>query len=766
MTRRDTEEELLERRLEMLTRAARVGIFRTDAAGSCAYVNGRWSELTGLGAEEARGEGWKRGLHPEDRAKVEAQWLRATAEKRPFEAECRFVLPDGEVRWLTGRAEPELDAEGEVQAYIGTMTDVTATRLAQQAAREREANIVSILDAAVDGIVLIDERGTIEVFNTAAQRMFGYAEDAVRGRNVRMLMPSPDRDRHDEYLRAYLRTGEARIIGIGREVEGRRKDGSTFPLHLAVSEVPGERRRFTGILRDISARKLAEQELHESRRTLATLISNIPGLAYRCRGDRERTMEFVSRGCLELTGHTPVDLVRNARVSFGSLIHPDDLDYVLEEIRSAVAERLPFRLQYRISTASGDQKWVWEQGCGVFGEAGELEALEGLITDTTERKQLEEEFLQAQKMEAIGRLAGGIAHDFNNLLTGIISGCRIAEDLIEGNTEAANVLGQIRREARRGAGMTRQLLDFSRKRPIQRQELNLNDIVAESEEMLRKLLDEDVELVVELDPFESRIVADPGQMEQMLMNLSVNARDAMPDGGTLSLRVSSFSAPESRPGLPSGEYVLLSVADDGCGMDDRTRARIFEPFFTTKGVGKGTGLGLSTVFGMVQEFGGFIDVESRVGQGSVFQLYFPRVEGTARDAAPDPQRAPPAGSGSGTILVVEDEPLVRAGIRHFLRSLGYRVLDAKDPKVALRMCREHAGEIDVLLTDIVMPGMSGTSLAREVQAMRPAVRVLYMSAYSDEALVEQGRVESGVAVLEKPFEESELARRIRAAMKR
>ena len=170
--------------------------------------------------------------------------------------------------------------------------------------------------------------------------------------------------------------------------------------------------------------------------------------------------------------------------------------------------------------------------------------------------------------------------------------------------------------------------------------------------------------------------------------------------------------------------------------------------------------------GMVQEFGGFIDVESRVGQGSVFQLYFPRVEGTARDAAPDPQRAPPAGSGSGTILVVEDEPLVRAGIRHFLRSLGYRVLDAKDPKVALRMCREHAGEIDVLLTDIVMPGMSGTSLAREVQAMRPAVRVLYMSAYSDEALVEQGRVESGVAVLEKPFEESELARRIRAAMKR
>ncbi len=629
-------------------------------------------------------------------------------------------------------------------------------------AANRDARIASVLETAVDGIVIIDERGTIDTFNPAAEQMFGWTQEEVRGRNVRMLMPEPTAGEHDGYLEAYLRTGTRGIIGIGREVTALRKDGTTFPAQLGVSEFrDGERRLFTGILRDVTEAKRVERELLESKRALSSFIENLPGTAYRCSADVERRLEFVSAGCAAMFGPDPDEMTAPGGSTLEHYVHPDDADVVRTALEAAVRDGEPYRLLHRVRNRAGEVRWVLDHGCLVRGADGAPLAFEGIVIDVTERKQLEQEFLQAQKMEAVGRLAGGIAHDFNNLLTGIISGCTIAESEIEKGRDATTVLGEVRREARRGASMTRQLLDFSRKRVNELQPVHLNDVVSEAEGILGNLIGEDIEMCVELDASEGRVVADAAQLGQILMNLVVNARDAMPQGGRLGIRVLAEELRQPLGPLAPGAYVVLEVSDTGHGMDEATREKIFEPFFTTKERGKGTGLGLSTVFGIVREFAGTVDVRSQPGRGTTFRLYFPRTDAPAVAPAAGAEPAHEPARGSGTILVVEDEPLVRAGIRHFLEKLGYDVRVTGDPQEALRLVDELGSELDLLLTDIVMPGMNGPELARRVAAGLPHVQVAFMSAYSDAALVEQGRIESGIPVLEKPFEEDELAARVR-----
>ena len=750
-----------ENRFETLARMAPVGIFVTDAQGRCSYVNPRWCRLAGIQGVDAMGTGWVKAIHPEDRDRVARLWEASTGGRDSFRVECRFQRPDQGVSWVVVEASPEHNPAGETVGYVGTATDVTEIHKAEAELRERESRLGAILETAVDGIVLIDDEGTIRSFNAAAERMFGYRESEIVGANVTQLMPSPHREEHGDYIRNYLETKRGKIIGVGREVLGRRKDGGTFPIELGVSEVDGGEVRFAGIVRDISRQKAAEEALRDSRRTLSTLIGNLPGMVYRCANDHAWTMKFVSAGCEDLTGHGPEAFVEE-RVSFADLIHPDDRDEVRRQVERAVAARHPYTLNYRLVDVSGATKWVWEQGTPVF-DGDELKFLEGWVTDVTKRKQLEEEFLQAQKLEAVGRLAGGIAHDFNTLLTAIIGGCRIVESHVPESSEAARFLGEVRREAKRGASMTRQLLDFSRKRPHEPRLIRVNDAVKDAEMILRKLLGEDVDLEVRLDGTDPRILADPVQIEQILMNLSVNARDSMPQGGKLRIGLSSTQHIEV--GGKSGAFVVLEVTDSGCGMDRATRERAFEPFFTTKGVGKGTGLGLSTVFGLVQEFGGHIELESELGKGTTFRLYFPRhgnAATTTEEVEPEVEKESVA--GEGTILVVEDEDLVRAGIVHFLKRLGYDVLSAGTPTQAMEVV-EACPRIELILSDIVLPEKNGPTLVEEIKRRIPNVRVLFMSGFSDDALREQGRLESGVAIIEKPFEEHDLAQRIRESLR-
>ena len=392
------------------------------------------------------------------------------------------------------------------------------------------------------------------------------------------------------------------------------------------------------------------------------------------------------------------------------------------------------------------------------------DALRATLRRMTEMRQLREDFLHAQKMEAVGRLAGGIAHDFNNLLAALISGCGMVRRMVAGGEQenALEMLDRLHGRAIQGASLTRQLLDFSRRASHRLEVVDVNEVVKGSEDMVRRLLGEDIEFVVSAGTDDARVVADRSKLEHILMNLAINSRDAMPHGGVLRLGVSCSELEEIENRRPKGTFVEITIADDGVGMDAETRARVFEPYFTTKERGRGTGLGLSTVFGVVREFGGDIECESELGRGTTFRIHLPR-HGAAHEvgAAVDESETTPAKEplprGTGTILVVEDERLLRAGLRILLTRLGYDVLDAGSPEQALSLLEARADAIDLLLSDVIMPGMSGPDLAHEVRERFPEVPVLFMSGHADRTLIREGRLDSGVRFLAKPFEDAELA---------
>jgi len=418
-----------------------------------------------------------------------------------------------------------------------------------------------------------------------------------------------------------------------------------------------------------------------------------------------------------------------------------------------------------------------EETIVMLQDMSDLEALrqsrEDLVRDIEERKRTEEalrhsqdQLRQAQKMEAIGRLAGGVAHDFNNLLTIITGRCDL---LLTGMDQAGGLcaeIGMIRDAAQRAASLTRQLLAFSRKQVLQPEILDLNEVVGNLETMLRLAIGDSIEMRTVLRPGLGQVRADPGQIEQIILNIVINARDAMPSGGKLVIETADVRLDEAyqarHPVAATGDYVMLAISDTGSGMDEETRSRVFEPFFTTKEQGKGTGLGLSTVYGIVKQSGGQIWVYSEPGRGSTFKVYLPRAVGAAA-AAPGPADERSL-RGSETILIVEDEPVVRGLVLEILQRQGYRVLEAQDAAAARRICEGHAGTIDLLLTDVVMPRMNGRELAEALLGQRPAMRVLYMSGYTDDAVVLQGILHDGANFLEKPFRPDSLARKVREVL--
>jgi nitrogen-specific signal transduction histidine kinase len=392
-----------------------------------------------------------------------------------------------------------------------------------------------------------------------------------------------------------------------------------------------------------------------------------------------------------------------------------------------------------------------------------------LAHDVTAQRHLEEQLRQSQKMEAVGQLAGGIAHDFNNLLTAILGSTQLLLHNMPPEDPRREDAEEIKLAGHRAAELTRQLLAFSRRQVLAPKVLDLNAVVANMERMLRRLLGEDIELVTSLDATAGAVNADPGQLEQVLLNLAVNARDAMPPpgGGRLSIETARFTLHEEhverRHRLPPGDYACLVVGDTGVGMDEATQAHLFEPFFTTKEVGKGTGLGLATVYGIVKQSGGYIWVYSERGRGTTVKVYLPRVPGVA-EAPPLAPAPSEVRGGHETVLLVEDAAPVRALARRSLEARGYRVLDASDGPAALELSARHGAPIDLLVTDVVMPGMSGRELAERLAPVRPRMKVLYTSGYTDDAMVRQGVLTAGVAFLQKPFVPDSLARKVREVL--
>jgi two-component system, cell cycle sensor histidine kinase and response regulator CckA len=466
----------------------------------------------------------------------------------------------------------------------------------------------------------------------------------------------------------------------------------------------------------------------------------------------------------KILGYTPLELGGTTAVD---QIHPEDREKVFKAAADARSTGVGRSLEYRMRHKDGSWRTL-ESRASTISKGGQVEKLVIVNRDVTERKHLEDQFRQSQKMEAVGRLSGGVAHDFNNLLGVIIGYGEIVQEGTAAESPLRTCIDEILKAGHRAGGLTRQLLAFSRQQVMDPRVLDLNVVVKDMEKMLRRLIGEDIRLKTELDSTLVHIKADQGQIEQVIMNLAVNARDAMLEGGELRLTTSNFHMDEDfvrRYPYPVlvGDYVLLTVSDNGVGMDATTRARVFEPFFTTKEKGKGTGLGLSMVYGVVKQSGGYIEVLSEPGAGATFTIYLPKVE-----VAVDPQKLPaelPASMlGTETLLLVEDETSLRKLSRHLLELCGYEVLEAENGTEALKVSQEHRGIIHLLLTDVVMPGMSGRVLADQLVKRRPETRVVYMSGYTGQTVGEHGVLAEGSFFLPKPFTRQALAHKIREAL--
>jgi PAS domain S-box-containing protein len=447
-------------------------------------------------------------------------------------------------------------------------------------------------------------------------------------------------------------------------------------------------------------------------------------------------------------------------------VHPEDRAHVIERRRKAIAEGRDYSLQYRAIAAGGKTIWLQDIVRVVRDNNGKIRQLRGVMVDVTDHQQLEEEFRQAQKMEAVGRLAGGVAHDFNNLLTIITGYTQLTLELLA-NSQLRSYQEEILKAGERASGLVRRLLAFTRRQSLEPQVVDLNAIVMSSEKMVHRLIGEDIEVVTVMQPGLGAVRTDPAQIEQVIINLSINARDAMPNGGKLIIETTNVDLlqayADSHVAVTPGPYVMLSVSDTGTGMDANTRAHIFEPFFTTKEKGKGTGLGLATVYGVIKQSGGNVWVYSELGMGTTFKIYLPRVDAITETTQPVavPVSQP---QGSETILLVEDEEGIRSLVRGILQARGYTVLEAGRPLEALEISKMFEGPIHLLFTDVVMPQMSGREVAEKISAGRPTTKVLYMSGYTDHAIAHHGVLNPGVPFLQKPFTPQALTQKVREVL--
>ena len=469
----------------------------------------------------------------------------------------------------------------------------------------------------------------------------------------------------------------------------------------------------------------------------------------------------------KLLGYAAEGLIHEAD-PWRSLIHPEDYERVVAERRWTAREGKAHEIEYRVVAADGRVIWFRDKVRLVTGSGGRPRLLRGVMVDVTERKGLEELLRQSQKLESVGRLAGGIAHDFNNLITAINGYCQFLLESVAPQDDRRADLEEIRKAADRAASLARQLLAFSRKQDVALTEICPNDVISELEKLLCRVIGEDIALTTVLEVSLGTVKADPAQLEQVLINLVVNARDAMPDGGSIAIATRNVrldtEIESGRGRIGPGDFVAIRVTDTGCGMDSETLSRIFDPFFTTKPPGKGTGLGLATVDRIVRDLDGIVQVTSAPGQGATFEILLPRARGGAPRAGEAPPLPAVSGSGSETILVVEDDDVVRNLVVRILAGAGYSVLEARNGAEAIQLCERYEGQIHLLLSDLVMPGMGGRDLVSLLAPLRPGLRVLIMSGHSEDHPMNRAGIGPGVAFIEKPFHPAALVRRVRAVL--
>jgi PAS domain S-box-containing protein len=642
----------------------------------------------------------------------------------------------------------------------GARLGVTEFRQAQSAKAVQMHSLA--MESAADGMSILDTNGSHLYANTAFARMMGFeSPQAMLGKSWREIYDPRDIALLEDQVRASL-TQSGKWSG---QISIRRQDGRRIPIEMTITAIA--QGGTVCVARDINERLVAERARMQTEAKYRALIEQVAAVSYIAKLGVHGEWLYVSPQVETIFGYAPDEWL--ARSGEWTRYVPEEDHPIIHAAEEACLSARRFQAEYRIVRKDGQTIWVSDTAVVVPGSDNHP-LMEGIIVDITERKALENQLQQARRMEAVGRLAGGIAHDFNNLLTIIKGYVEMATNRSGAQPELRRDLQHIGDASERAGTLVRQLLAFSRKQVLKPKILDLNSIVLNLDKLLRRLLAETVEMKTVAGKGVGAVKADPSQIEQVIMNLVVNARDAMPNGGRILIETSNVELNDAysqdHATVRPGRYVMLAVTDTGIGMTSDTVAHIFEPFYTTKESGRGTGLGLSTVYGIVKQSGGYIWVYSEPGKGTTFKVYLPRVGDRVEVSSTAQTPAPAACDGKETILLVEDEAAVRELTRMVLSKRGYSVLEALNPADAERLAGSHGSEIHLLLTDVVMPGMSGRELAKRLTAQRRNLRVLYMSGYTYNVIAEGGTLEEGLSFLQKPFTPQVLAQKVRETLDR
>jgi two-component system, cell cycle sensor histidine kinase and response regulator CckA len=714
------------------------------------YLNGSWESVLGYTRAELMTSSIVERVHADDRQATAAdiEKVRAGTPTKSFAN--RLRCKNGTYKWISWSAT----ASAAQQSIYVSGRDITENRRSE----EHILRLAQALEHSSEMICMCDTAGRAVFANQALLEASGYREEEILGKPLAetLLSNASPASLPEEIHRA--------IIGDGKwsgECLQRRRNGPDLPVSLSIGMIKDRDGHVTGtycISHDVAERRRAERELAERTAFLDSLVENCPvgivaiGVDHSvrlCNPAFEKIFRYRQE---EIIGRPLYDLLTTPAIR--AEVDTNRLRFKEGKPTHTVTKR-----------ARSDGSLVDVEAYSVpLGDPSIPTGALVLYQDITERKCIEQQLRQAQKIEAVGQLAGGIAHDFNNLLMVILGYTTVLTESPEIGPSLQSKMREVSKAANRAASLTAQLLAFSRQQVLEPKVIGLNLVVEDVKKMLGRLINEDIALVTELDPTLGHMKADQGQIEQVIVNLAVNARDAMPKGGTLTIKTANVQVDEKysrihEPMLP-GSYVGLTVSDTGMGIDAHTQSRVFEPFFTTKEQGKGTGLGLATVYGVVKQSGGFIWLTSEVGRGATFEIFFPRVHAPLEDLPSDPSRILPT-RGSENILLVEDDEALRALILSSLRDAGYTVIEAADGVDGLRIARREGGAIDLVLTDVVMPGMSGPKMADEISALYPETQVLYMSGYSEFGGGHQEILRQGRTLLQKPFEIRSLVRQVR-----